>query len=72
MGLTPLLAFQLPEHDERVTDAADMLSDIEEQSLESTLQKIEKETAVEIAIVLLETHGGHDMNQLATKIGQDR
>ncbi len=72
MSLTYLFALQIPQHDGRVTDTADMISDTEESQLESQLQKLQDETGVEIAILTIPTTDGHDIAQLGVKIGQSR
>ncbi len=72
MSLTYLFAFQIPQHDGRVTDTADMISDIEESQLESQLQKLHDETGVEIAILTVPTTDGHDIAQLGVEVGQSR
>lgn len=72
MSLTSIFAIEIPVHDERVTDDADMLTTAEETELESQLQQLQDETGVELAILTIPTTDGQDIAQLGTEIAQSR
>lgn len=65
-------AFSLPEHDNYVTDLANILSTEEEQILENNIYTLWKNTGNEIAVVILSSTQWEDIAMLATDIGNAR
>ncbi len=67
----PFLTFaNLPQNQGYVTDLSDIFSDNEKQQLISQIQKIEKDTTAEIAVITVQTTNGEDIAQFATDVGQ--
>ena len=71
LTLTPnVYAFEVPSPDGFVTDIAGVLSAEEERSLEIDLQNYRGETSNEIAILIVNTLDGEDINTVAVDVGR--
>lgn len=59
-----------PKADRLVNDFADMLSPQEEQALEQKLVNYYDTTSSQVAVVLMSSIGGYDINQYAAELGE--
>ena len=64
-------AFDIPPYEDFVTDTADIFSREAESQLENTIEKIELETTVEIAVLTIGSTNEVEINEFATKTAHE-
>jgi len=64
-------AFDLPPNDGFVTDTAGVLSESEDEQLESALQLYKEQTTNEIAVLIVNTADGEPLADIAVEVGRE-
>lgn len=70
--LASVVAFDIPQYDNYVTDTTKILTLEQEKNLEDQIYAIRKNTATEIWILIIPSTNGEDIAQVATDVGNTR